>query len=92
MELFVAMDIINTRTVQYADYSLPACTVFERDDLQIARNYILLMEKAIEPLYESKSDVDILDRAGSEGSCWEITLNILPMTILKWPLTQAILR
>jgi anaerobic selenocysteine-containing dehydrogenase len=59
MELFVTMDIMNTRTAQYADYSLPACTIFERDDLQIARNYILKMEKAIEPLYESKSDVDI---------------------------------
>ncbi len=56
-----------TETARYADILLPACHWFECVDLrQRAYNYpyIILNEKAVEPLYESKSDFEISQAAG----------------------------
>ena len=55
MDLIVVADIVMTRTAQYADILLPEATIFERDDIVISKNHLLRMEKAIEPLYETKS-------------------------------------
>ena len=59
MELVVVIDIFMTRTAQEADIVLPEATIFERDDIVVERDYIIRMEKAIEPLYESKPALEI---------------------------------
>ncbi len=59
LDLMVVADIFMTRTAQYADIVLPAATIFEREDIQVSGDYLLRMEKAIEPLYETKSSLEI---------------------------------
>jgi trimethylamine-N-oxide reductase (cytochrome c) len=47
---------------EFADVLLPACTLFERNDISTnGRNYNILVyhKKCIEPLYESKNDYEI---------------------------------
>jgi molybdopterin-containing oxidoreductase family molybdopterin binding subunit len=44
-----------TATAEYADYVLPDCTVFEREDMEIGyAGHVLYLEKAIEPMYECR--------------------------------------
>ena len=58
LDLLVVNDIFMTATAEYADYVLPDCTLFERDDMDIGLNgYILWLEKAIEPMYECKPPI-----------------------------------
>jgi len=45
---------------KYADIILPVCTTFERNDITVGWNYVVQMQQAIQPLYESMSDYDIL--------------------------------
>jgi anaerobic selenocysteine-containing dehydrogenase len=59
IDLVVVMDIFMTRTAQFADIVLPEATIYERDDLVTATDYLQRMEKAIEPLYETKSALEI---------------------------------
>jgi anaerobic selenocysteine-containing dehydrogenase len=59
MDLVVMLDIFMTRSAQYADIVLPEATIYERDDLVTATDYLQRMEKAIEPLYETKSALEI---------------------------------
>jgi anaerobic selenocysteine-containing dehydrogenase len=60
LELVVVDDIFMTGTAEYADYVLPDCTVFERDDFDIGYGgHIVFTEKAIEPLYECRPAVDV---------------------------------
>ena len=59
MDLVVVMDIFMTRTARYADLVLPEATIYERDDLVTATDYLQRMEKAIEPLYETKTALEI---------------------------------
>ncbi|MDP2645697.1 MAG: molybdopterin-dependent oxidoreductase [Desulfobacterales bacterium] len=59
MELVSVSDIFMTRTAQNADIVLPEASIFERDDIMVSHNHVLRMEKAIEPLYECKSALDI---------------------------------
>lgn len=50
----VVGDIFMTYTAREADIVLPDATVYERDDISVTdRYYLVRMEKAIEPLYES---------------------------------------
>lgn len=61
LDFFVDTDIFLTDTAKQADIVLPACTSFERGTF---RNYgngrVACTKPVIEPLYQSKSDVDIL--------------------------------
>jgi molybdopterin-containing oxidoreductase family molybdopterin binding subunit len=58
LELIVVNDIFMTATAEYADYVLPDCTVFEREDIDISHGgYVTLLEKAIEPLYECRPPI-----------------------------------
>ena len=54
----VVQDIFMTTTARYADFVLPVTTLFETRNLLagIRSRYIQLMEQAIEPLFESRSD------------------------------------
>lgn len=62
LDFIVAVDIYNSDTVEYADLVLPAAHWFERQDMQFAQNHPFVMwgDKAVEPLGESKPDIEIL--------------------------------
>lgn len=60
LEFIVAADLFMTPTARYADILLPVCSYLEFSDLiPYPYPYVQLQQKAIEPLYESRSDADI---------------------------------
>ncbi|MBW1848526.1 MAG: molybdopterin-dependent oxidoreductase [Deltaproteobacteria bacterium] len=60
LELIVDVELFMTPTARYADILLPATSFLEFSDfLPFPFPYVQLQQKVIEPLYESKSDVDI---------------------------------
>ena len=58
IDLMVVQDIFMTTTARYADFVLPVTTLFETRNLLagVRSRYIQLMEQAIEPLFEARSD------------------------------------
>lgn len=75
IEFFAAQDNFLTPTVRYADIVLPATTFWERNDVHTpwagAGHYAIFMQKALEPMYECRNDIDVFaalaDRVGIEG-------------------------
>ena len=63
LETVVAIDYNWTATCRFADIVLPACTPFERNDIDAYGSYsnrgVIAMQKLIDPLYHSRSDLDI---------------------------------
>lgn len=63
LDFLVTIDPYHNPSVDYADIVLPACTAFESEyditNMQINRSHVLLAEKVLDPLYESKSDFQI---------------------------------
>jgi len=59
---FVAnVDVFMTDSCKFADIVLPACSSVERSELRCyPQDYIIYTQPAIEPLYESRSDADII--------------------------------
>lgn len=61
LDFFVDVDLFMTDTAKYADIVLPACTSYERGEFKAyIGGYATFTKPVIEPLYESKSDVQIL--------------------------------
>jgi anaerobic selenocysteine-containing dehydrogenase len=61
LDFFVNVDIFMTDTCKYADIVLPACTSVERSELRCyPTGYIIFTQPAIPPLYDSRSDVEII--------------------------------
>ncbi|MDR0649146.1 MAG: molybdopterin-dependent oxidoreductase [Synergistaceae bacterium] len=61
LDLIVNADIFMTDTCRRSDIVLPACTSLERSELRChSMGYVQLSSPVIEPLYESRSDVDII--------------------------------
>ncbi|KTE92413.1 dehydrogenase [Desulfitobacterium hafniense] len=63
LDLIVVADTTMTDTAQYADILLPAAHWFEVNDIFGAYSpqpYLMLQEKAVDPLFECKSDLDIM--------------------------------
>ena len=61
LDFFVDTDVFMTLTARYADIVLPACTSVERGELKAYQGgYLTFTKPVIRPLYDSKSDVDIL--------------------------------
>jgi len=61
LDFFVNVDIFMTDTCNYADMVLPACTSVERSELRCyPTGYIIFTQPAIPPLYDSRSDVEII--------------------------------
>ncbi|HTV12458.1 MAG TPA: molybdopterin-dependent oxidoreductase [Acidimicrobiales bacterium] len=59
LEFCVVSDYVLSATADLADVVLPACTYFEKTDLLSSNNfYLQYMPKIIDPLFESKSDLD----------------------------------
>ena len=63
LEFIVGVDSQQCDSINYADIVLPACSSFESEYdiayLAVERNHVLLQQKVIEPLFESKSDFQI---------------------------------
>ena len=64
LDFIVVADLFMTTSAQYADIVLPAAGPYESTDLYSplgdgSHNYLQLQPKVIEPLHESRSDVDI---------------------------------
>lgn len=60
LEFFVDVDIFWTDAAKMADIVLPACTSLERAELVASGPSIRYVSPVIKPLFQSKSDVDIL--------------------------------
>ena len=60
LDFFVDVDIFWTDAAKVADIVLPACTSLERAELVCAGPTVRYVSPAIKPLFQSKSDVDIL--------------------------------
>jgi len=58
LDLFVAVDLFMTDTAALADIVLPACSIFEKDDL-VAGMFLQLQRRIVAPEGESKADLEI---------------------------------
>ncbi len=78
MEIIVVVDLFMTATAEYADIVLPGCTNFECTNISFpwtalwggGHPYFQMQPKLVEPLYESKSDLEILTEL-ARGWAWE---------------------
>ncbi|MDO8472599.1 MAG: molybdopterin-dependent oxidoreductase [Dehalococcoidia bacterium] len=95
LELIIASDLVMTAIARYADYVLPVASFFECADISVIRafknTYLALQQKAIDPLYECKTDFEIAVEIGrrlgfaehfnkSEAQCFE---ELLDTPVLK---------
>jgi trimethylamine-N-oxide reductase (cytochrome c) len=66
LKCIVTIDMNWTATCRFSDIVLPACTTYERNDLDIYGSYsnkgLLAMHKMVEPLYDSLPDFEIFTR------------------------------
>jgi anaerobic selenocysteine-containing dehydrogenase len=61
LDFLVNVDVFMTETGRLADVVLPACTSFERSELRFwVENYVMWSQPVIMPLYQSRSDADII--------------------------------
>ncbi len=61
LDFIVDMDLFMTDTAKYADIVLPVCSSFERSEFKLYRNrFAVMTEPVIAPLWESRSDTDIV--------------------------------
>lgn len=61
IDFFVNVELFMTPTCQYADIILPACSSMERSEIRVYNeNYVICSEQAIEPLGESRHDMQII--------------------------------
>ena len=60
LDFFVDVDLFWTTAAKHADIVLPACSSLERQELVAKGPMVRFVEPAIKPLYQSKSDVDIM--------------------------------
>ncbi|ACV23764.1 Dimethylsulfide dehydrogenase subunit alpha precursor [Slackia heliotrinireducens] len=63
MDFFAIIDIYHSSAVDYADIVLPACSKFENTEdyknVRISQNHVYIAQKCIDPLFESKTDLEI---------------------------------
>ena len=63
LETVVSIDFTWTATCRFSDIVLPACTQWERNDLDLYGSYssrgIIAMHKLVDPLFQSKTDFEI---------------------------------
>jgi len=68
LDFIVVVDLVETWTAKYADLLLPGTCIYERTDIHTNLSCAILTQQPIEPLYERKSDIDIIkglaDRLG----------------------------
>src|SRR5512136_1606594 len=78
LDLLVVLDLFMTETAELAHYVLPGCTHFEKNGLAYSYNvchgmpYLMLRKKAIEPLYESRSEFTFWKELGRKMGMGEV--------------------
>ena len=61
LDFFVNVELFMTDSCKYADIVLPACSSVERSEFRCyPQKFEVFTQPAIEPLYESRSDADII--------------------------------
>ncbi len=64
LDFVLGIDIYNNDSIRFADIVLPACSKFECPeevgDVKCAANHIMIQERGIDPLFESKTDFQIM--------------------------------
>lgn len=94
LDFLVNTDLFMTDTCKFCDLVLPACSSFERSELKAyGGGWLTCTQPVIEPLYQSRSDVDILCdlskamnlgdplmEAGREA-CYRYMIQDLPVTL-----------
>jgi anaerobic selenocysteine-containing dehydrogenase len=61
LDFLVNVDLFMTETARLSDVVLPACSSFERSELKFwVGNYVMWTQPVIEPLWQSRSDADII--------------------------------
>ena len=77
LDFIVVADLFMTDTAKYADIVLPSTSWFENEDVVASMHpHVMFQEKAIEPLYECKSDLEIFTLLGKKmgaGQQWSKT-------------------
>ena len=66
LEFILVTEQFMTPTAKFADIVLPVCTFLERNDFCVRGDSYALVNKVIEPLGESKSQLQILDALASK--------------------------
>jgi anaerobic selenocysteine-containing dehydrogenase len=72
IEFLVVADMVMSESARYADILLPVCHWYETTNLYANyanHAYLLYQEKALEPLYESKSDWEIYGLIADKLGC-----------------------
>lgn len=66
MDYWIVLDMEMNDSASHADLVLPVASWYEKEDLRTAYNnpYMTISEKAIDPLYETKSDNEIIGMLG----------------------------
>lgn len=63
LQTVVSIDYNWTATCRFSDIVLPACTQYERNDIDLFGTYsargVIAMHKLVDPLYQSKTDFEI---------------------------------
>ncbi|WP_017754706.1 molybdopterin-dependent oxidoreductase [Calidifontibacillus oryziterrae] len=61
LELIVTVDLFMNETTKHSDIVLPAASLFEEEDLHVGywHHWISINQKAIDPFFEAKSDLQI---------------------------------
>ncbi|MGF1756997.1 trimethylamine-N-oxide reductase TorA [Photobacterium sagamiensis] len=63
LQTVVTIEFAWTATCRFSDIVLPACTQFERNDIDVYGSYsgrgLLAMHKLVDPLFQSKTDFEI---------------------------------
>lgn len=66
LEFILVTEHFMTPSAKFADIVLPVCTYMERDDFIVGADFFGLMNKVIEPLGESKSQLQICEALASK--------------------------
>ncbi len=66
LDYWIVLDMEMNDSCRYADLVLPIASWYEKEDLRTAYNnpYMTLSEKAIDPLYDTRTDLDIIGMLG----------------------------
>ena len=64
LDFVMGIDIYNNDSIKFCDIVLPSCSKFECPeevgDVKCAANHIMIQERGIDPLFESKTDFQIM--------------------------------
>ena len=74
-EFLVGADMVMTDTMRYCDIVLPVAHWFEKEDVFVSyatHPFCLYQEKAVEPAFESRADIDIFNELAERVGCGDI--------------------